>query len=164
MTEILIISATSNNNLALAKKIQENLTLSSKIIDIEELNLPLFTTKEAKSNGVPQEILDIAKQMIPTKAFIFVAPEYNGLTPPTLSNFIAWLSKVGDDFREVFNTKHIALATHSGGLAPKLMMAMRMQFTHLGANLIGREIITSYQKELNIQAVKDIEKEFKKIC
>ena len=31
------------------------------------------------------------------------APEYNGSIPPILSNFIAWLSISGADFRNFFN-------------------------------------------------------------
>ena len=48
--------------------------------------------------------------------WVICAPEYNGSIPPILSNFIAWLSISGDDFRNLFNGQPIAIATFSGGL------------------------------------------------
>ena len=82
-------------------------------------------------------------------SFAFVAPEYNGSIPPTLSNAIAWLSVGTEDFRELFNGKGAAIATHSGGGGQKVLVAMRLQLSHLGVNVLGRELLTSSQRELN---------------
>ena len=57
----------------------------------------------------------IMKKFIKASGFIICAPEYNGSIPPVLTNIIAWLSVMGDDWRLVFNGKIGLLATHSGG-------------------------------------------------
>ena len=82
-------------------------------------------------------------------ALFFVAPEYNGSIPPTLSNAIAWLSTQTDDFRALFTLKPTAIATHSGGGGHKVLVAMRLQLSHLGATVLGREIVTNRKKPLN---------------
>ena len=68
-----------------------------------------------------------------------IAPEYNGSIPPVLSNAIAWLS-VRDDFRALFNDA-IAMATVSGSGGMELLVSLRIQLTHLGAQVVGRQLL-----------------------
>jgi hypothetical protein len=52
----------------------------------------------------------------------------------------------------------VALATHSGGGGQKVLISMRLQFSHLGATVLGRELLTTTKKPLNersAQAVLD---------
>jgi chromate reductase, NAD(P)H dehydrogenase (quinone) len=69
--------------------------------------------------------------------------------PPVLNNAMAWTSRSTKDWRDAFNEKTVGLATHSGGGGTKGLQAMRMMFQHLGANVIAREILTTYEKPLN---------------
>ncbi len=69
--------------------------------------------------------------------------------PPVLNNAMAWTSRSTKDWRDAFNEKAVGLATHSGGGGTKGLQAMRMMFQHLGANVIAREILTTYEKPLN---------------
>jgi NAD(P)H-dependent FMN reductase len=98
------------------------------------------------------------------KGFIVVAPEYNGVMPPVLNNAISWVSVSTDDWRLAFNEKIVALATHSGGGGAKGLQAMRIQFQHMGANVLSREILTTYEKPLNEEAANNILDQLEKLC
>jgi NAD(P)H-dependent FMN reductase len=73
--------------------------------------------------------------------------------PPVLNNLIAWLSTSTDDFRQHFNGKPVVLATHSGGGGHNLMTSMRIQFSHLGANVLGRVAIINSKRPLNLETI-----------
>ena len=84
------------------------------------------------------------------------APEYNGSIPPILSNFIAWLSISGDDFRNLFNGQPIAIATFSGGIGLELLTSLRIQLVHLGSQVLGRQLLSSYSKPIDKKTIEDI--------
>ncbi|SKB27966.1 NADPH-dependent FMN reductase [Malaciobacter marinus] len=79
--------------------------------------------------------------------------------PPVLNNAMAWTSRSTKDWRDAFNEKVVALATHSGGGGAKGLQAMRIMFQHLGANILAREILTSYDRPLNEETAKNIIKQ-----
>jgi len=74
--------------------------------------------------------------------------------PPVLNNAMAWTSRSTDSWRDAFNEKIIGLATHSGGGGEKGLQAMRIMYQHLGANILARELLTTYEKQLNEDSVK----------
>ena len=159
MSTIGILVASSNNNLKLAQKLQELANtqgLETEIIDLVALDLPLYTTMQEEKSGIPEAVKELASKIIGFKAFIVVAPEYNGVMPPVLNNAISWSSRATEDWRESFNEKFVALATHSGGGGTKVLQAMRLQFIHMGANVLGRELLTSYDKPLNEESANNI--------
>ena len=152
MFKIGILVASSGNNMKLALKLQElAIEQGSKVelINLVDLNLPLYSTKEEEKNGIPTQVKELASKILDLKAFIIIAPEYNGVMPPVLNNAMAWTSRSTKDWRDAFNEKTVGLATHSGGGGTKGLQAMRMMFQHLGANVIAREILTTYEKPLN---------------
>ncbi len=159
MSKIGILVSSSNNNQKLALKIQE-LALSQNIevelINLVDLNLPLYNTNEEEKNGIPEVVLDLASKILELNAFIVVAPEYNGVIPPVLNNAVAWTSRATKDWRDAFNEKFVALATHSGGGGTKVLNVMRVMFQHLGANILTREILTTYEKPLNEETAVNI--------
>ena len=93
MSKIGIIVASANNNQKLAIELQKiaiELNYDSEIINLVDYNLPLYSTIEEEKNGIPESVLDLATRIIDLKAFIIVAPEYNGVMPPVLNNAMAW--------------------------------------------------------------------------
>ncbi len=74
--------------------------------------------------------------------------------PPVLNNAMAWTSRATESWRDAFNEKIVGLATHSGGGGQKGLQAMRIQFQHLGANILARELLTTYEKPLNEDSAK----------
>jgi chromate reductase, NAD(P)H dehydrogenase (quinone) len=155
---LLICAASSGHNLVLAQKLQElsrEQDIETAVLDLTEIHLPLFTPAEEK-NGRPPALDPVERQFAAASGFLFCAPEYNGSIPPTLTNAIAWLSTQSDDFRALFNGKPVALATRSGGAGQKVLIAMRLQFSHLGCNVLGRELSTSSSKPLNEGAARNV--------
>jgi len=152
MSKIGILVASSNNNQKLGLKLQElaiEQNCEVELINLVDLRLPLYSTIEEEENGIPESALDLATKILDLKAFIIVAPEYNGVMPPVLNNAMAWTSRATKDWRDAFNDKIVGLATHSGGGGAKGLQAMRIQFQHLGANILARELLTTYEKQLN---------------
>ena len=124
--------------------------------------MPLYTPGlKARENNNNIEML--SQKFIQSKGFIFCAPEYNGGSPPILTNAITWLSVYTDDWRGVFNNKKAIIATHSGGAGFKFLTSFRSQLEHLGSLVYPRDIVVNKNKKFNPQSVKDILHEFEKL-
>ena len=155
---VVIIAASSGSNLALAKSFQEKFVeynVSSTIVDLAEINLPIYSTQveEKIKNPLNPELIELSDS---STKYVFVAPEYNGSTPPSFQNFLAWASRSSKDWRSYFNSKQALIATHSGGGGSHVLMHMRMQLSFIGMNVLGREILTSYKKPLNPESLEDV--------
>ena len=155
--DYLIFVASINENMKLAHTISgelKSLGKSSEIIDIISLQLPMYSSKAEAEDGIPECIDAHVKLMQDAQAYIVVAPEYNYSIPPSLTNFVAWVSRVGDDFRGLFNEKTILIATFSGGGGDDVLNAMRTQFTKLGSLVIPRQILVNYKQILKTESLK----------
>lgn len=158
MKTILIVSASAGSNLKLAHELSKeisNQNAKALIIELTSLGLPLYHTQE-EDNGIPKQAIELANSIKESSALIFLAPEYNGLIPPSLNNAIAWVSRTGENWREAFNNKVCAIGTHSGGGGVHVLIAMRQQLSFLGCNVLGRQIITNFSKALNNESAKAI--------
>ena len=145
---MLIITASSGNNLELARLIESEAIaqgVTCNILDLCNLNLPLFHPG-VKEKGAGDGLVELQTALHSHKSIFICAPEYNGLTPPVLSNAIAWLSVACSDFRELFNQRPVALGSHSGGGGGRVLIAMRQQFSYLGCTVLGRELLATFQK------------------
>jgi chromate reductase len=87
---------------------------------------------------------------------VICAPEYNGSIPPVLTSAIAWLSVQGEDFRSLFNGRPIAIATHSGGGGHTVLTALRLQLAHLGAQVVGRQLVSNNAKPAKDSSIADL--------
>lgn len=162
MKNIGIILASVEKNMQLAQNIQEvatELECQSEIINLVALNLPMYTSILENESGIPLKVKDLATHLQIFDALIIVSPEYNGGMPPVLNNAIAWVSRVGDDFRAIFNQKFVALASHSGGGGMRGNDAVRAMFSYIGANVLSREIINNYAKPYKKETVVSVMKE-----
>lgn len=152
MSKIGILVASANNNQKLGLKLEELAKAQGaevELINLVDIDLPLYSTVEEERNGIPDSAKELAEKILAIKSFIVVAPEYNGVMPPVLNNAMAWTSRSTKDWRDAFNEKVVGLATHSGGGGAKGLQAMRILFQHLGANILARELLTTYEKQLN---------------
>ena len=155
---ILICAGSDGNNLKLANEIHQiasDSSIPTEVIDLVACDFPLFTNARNKA-GNPSGLEELITRFEDAKGFIMVAPEYNGSIPPVMTNTLAWLSTKSDDFRALFNDKAVALASHSGGGGAKVMVSMRIQMSHLGCNVVGRELLTGYKKQLNHDSTKTV--------
>lgn len=159
MAKILMITATSDNNLALAENFAataREMGHEADIVNLAELDFPMFTVARSKELDVVPGMAELKAAMSSADSWIIVAPEYNGSMPPTLNNTVAWLSTEWQDFRALFNRRKVGLATHSGGGGEHVIMAMRQMFSYLGCNVIGRKLVSNKNKEANPETIEDM--------
>ena len=159
----LIFVASLNENMKLASVLQKQvkeLGRESEIINLVDLNLPMYDSFKEEHDGIPKKVLELITKMQNANGYVFVSPEYNFSMPPVLVNAIAWISRTGDDFRELFALKPIQLATHSGAGGSDVSNAMRIQLVRLGSIVMPREIITTYQTALRPDSSKRILEQF----
>jgi len=165
MKKIVILLASIVKNKELAQQfalIANEQQCEIEIINLVELELPLYTSVTEEKSGIPQNAKTLRNTLFDYKAFLVISPEYNGSMPPVLTNAIAWVSRVDSNFRTVFNQKFVALATHSGGGGNKGNDAMRSMFAYLGANVLSRELICTYKKPCEEKTMLAIIEELKK--
>ena len=149
--KLLVIAASNGENLKLAKRFLvagKELNYSCELLDLTESknDLPIFNPRHNSKDKAPENLKSINTEMESHSHWVICAPEYNGSIPPILTNAIAWLSVQGTDFRSLFNERPIAIASFSGGGCMELLLSMRIQLTHLGALVLGRQLATNKSK------------------
>jgi NAD(P)H-dependent FMN reductase len=143
--ELLVISASNGENLKLAERFASSgrqRGLGVAVLDLTALELPLFTPR-AQALGLPPGISHLNQQLAAAPLWVICAPEYNGGIPPVLTTAIAWLSVQGSDFRALFNGRPVVIATHSGSGGHTVLTALRLQLAHLGAHVVGRQLVSN---------------------
>tara|TARA_B110000495_G_C22925626_1_gene540921 strand:+ start:355 stop:852 length:498 start_codon:yes stop_codon:yes gene_type:complete len=159
MGNLLILAASTGKNLDLAMNIQvaaKSMEHDVEVLDLCALQIPLYTpqTEEEFKNIEPiQYCMD---RILSCDGMIVCAPEYNGSMPPVLNNLIAWVSIQSTNFRLLFNKRNIGLATVSGGGGQQVILSMRMQFSYLGSNVLGRSITVNKSKALSPESVDEM--------
>ena len=156
--DVLVIAASNGENLKLAQRfVKETRAQGSRadLLDLTTLELPLFTPR-AQEQGMPDGVQPLQQQLIAAPRWVICAPEYNGSIPPVLTNAIAWLSVQGDDFRVLVNGRPIAMASFSGGVGMELLISLRIQLTHLGAQVVGRQLLSNYSKPAKDESIADL--------
>ncbi|MFQ6612029.1 MAG: NADPH-dependent FMN reductase [Fidelibacterota bacterium] len=156
MKKILIISATTRNNLALARQLGtliNKLDARFKVLSLEDFALPLFTPSAKIDSSVVEQL---AGTFQAHDGFLFCAPEYNGGVPPIMSNAIAWISVTTDNWRAAFNGKCAQLASHSNGSATRFFSAFRSQLEYLGVLVMPRVISRTNNSDLKLDSVERI--------
>ena len=156
--DLLVIAASNGENLKLARRIAaqaEHQGHRAKILDLTSLGLPLFTPV-AKEAGMPNGVAPLHQQLMAATHWVICAPEYNGSIPPAFTSALAWLSMQGDDFRILFNGRPIAIATFSGGGGMELLVSLRIQLSHLGAQVSGRQLLANNNKPIKDDTILDL--------
>ena len=158
-----MITATSGTNHELADVFASAARAKgheAEVIDLVELRMPLFNVADSKValTGNFPALKGLVKAMTEADAWVVIAPEYNGSMPPTLNNALAWMSTSMDwqSFRALCTGKPVGLATHSGGGGANVIMAMRQQFSYIGADVIGRVCMSGRDKEANPETIDEM--------
>ena len=163
MKKILIISATNDKNLDLAKelnKIVSTMNIETKLVSLQDLNLPLFDFEKTVDGNAVENLID---KISKSSGLIICSPEYNGGVPPVLSNAITWISVKSEYWRDAFNGKFALIGTHSGGSGNRFLTAFRSQLEYMGTNVLARSISVSKNNPFNKSSVKKIIKSFVEI-
>ena len=161
MKKILIISATSGNNLILANKVGKLIELENEIISIEDYELPLYTGKLKLEEKTA--INSLCEKVIDASGFVFCGPEYNGGSAPILTNAITWISVTTDHWRDAFSNKIALVATHSGGGGSSFLSTFRQQLEFMGVVVYPRSIQVNKSNQFNAESTKKIIARFEKL-
>jgi NAD(P)H-dependent FMN reductase len=156
--DLLVIAASNGENLTLAERFASAARareLTAQVLDLTAVDLPLFTPV-ALAAGAPAALAPLQKRLMESPRWVICAPEYNGSIPPVLTSAIAWLSVQGNDFRALFNARPVAIATHSGGGGHTLMAALRLQLAHLGAHVVGRQLVSNSTHAAHDDTIADL--------
>jgi len=157
--DLLVISASSGENLKLSERFAaagRARGLSSEVLDLTRLALPLYNPRAHASEGIPAPVTLLSSSLEAAPRWVICTPEYNGSIPPVLTSAIAWLSVQGDDFRRLFNGRPIVIATHSGGGGYTVMTALRLQLAHLGAHVVGRQLVSNGSHPAKDSSIDDL--------
>ena len=156
--QVLILSASNGENLKLAHRFSHaaaQFGVASEVIDLTALGLPLFIP-QAQAAGHPEALLKLAAQLQSASCWLICAPEYNASIPPVLSSAIAWLSVHSSDYRALFDSRPVALATFSGSGGTALLAALRLQLVYLGANVLGRHLLSNEARPPKDETINDV--------
>ncbi len=158
-TDLLIITVSNGENLKLAQRfveIAKGLGSKATLLDLTTLDLPIYNPRNHAKTGVPPSIKSLSHKLESIPRWIICSPEYNGSIPPLFTSTLAWLSVQGDDFRTLFNGRPIAMASFSGGGGMELLISMRIQLTHLGAQVVGRQLMSNTNKPAEDESIQDL--------
>jgi NAD(P)H-dependent FMN reductase len=156
--DVLVITASNGQNLLLAERFAaaaREQGQSAEVLDLTAISLPLFTPR-AQAAGTPAALAALQARLAAIPRWVICTPEYNGSIPPVLTSAIAWLSVQGDDFRALFNGRPVAIATHSGGGGHTVLTALRLQLAHLGANVVGRQLVSNKTQPAKDDSIADL--------
>ena len=160
--DVLILVASKGMNVKLGESLAAEVEKqggSCETINLVDIGLPLYPCESDEATKITEEL---TAKVSEAKSLIAVAPEYNGSLPPALNNAIAWISVTSKEWRDAFNGKPVAISTHSGGGGSYVLSAMRQQFAYVGCNVLGRQILTHYKKELNPESAEAVVSELLK--
>ena len=156
MKKILIISATNDKNLDLAKelnKIISTMKIETELVSLQDLNLPLFNFDTVLKGNVIENLISKISE---SSGLIICSPEYNGGVPPVLSNAITWISVKSEYWRDAFNGKFALIGTHSGGDGNRFINAFRSQLEYMGTNVLARTVSVTKEKPLEYESAERI--------
>ena len=158
-SDVLVITASNGENLNLANRfaqIGNTLDITSEILDLTTIELPIYNPRTNAKKGVPPRAIELSKQMGAIPRWVICAPEYNGSIPPVFTSSIAWLSVTEENFRNLFNGRPIAMASFSGGGGMELLLSLRIQLTHLGAQVVGRQLMSNSGRPAKNESIQDL--------
>jgi chromate reductase, NAD(P)H dehydrogenase (quinone) len=156
--DVLVIAASNGQNLLLAERFAaaaREQGHSAEVLDLTAIDLPLFTPR-THAKGTPAALAALQARLVAVPRWVICTPEYNGSIPPVLTSAIAWLSMQGDDFRALFNGRPVAIATHSGGGGHTVLTALRLQLAHLGAHVVGRQLVSNKNLPAKDDSIADL--------
>ena len=159
LKDLLVITASNGKNLELAKRfvlIGQKIGAKPELLDLTKLDLPLYNPRTHTEHGIPPIIKTLNAQMASSSRWVICAPEYNGSIPPVFTSAVAWLSVQEKDFRDLFNGRPIAMASFSGGGGMELLLSLRIQLTHLGAQVVGRQLMSNSNKPAKDESIEDL--------
>ncbi|MXV38411.1 FMN reductase [Flavobacteriaceae bacterium Ap0902] len=102
--------------------IRENTSHEASILDLRELNFPLFEERYKIQDNPSEQVTQFRNDVNDAEAIFMVVPEYNGSFPASLKNVI-------DLLFEEWQNKPVSLAPVSGGIFAGMQVTKDLVFT-----------------------------------
>jgi len=133
----LIIGSTRQNRLSpsianwIETQVAKNDNLELEVIDLKELNLPLFDepTPPSMAPGVSESAKAWAAKVASADAFIILSPEYNAGYPGVLKNAIDYLKRE-------WHHRPVTLVTYGFGGGVSSAAQLQQVFARIGAEIV----------------------------
>ena len=139
-------------NRALANYTAQLFDLASvTTVDISQIQIPLYSVDREAEIGIPNEILDFAKQIDQTDLIILSLAENNGSFNVGLKNLLDWTSRIKD--RKIFNNKPILLMATSPGArgGATVLASAKMLFPFSGAEIKATFSLPSFYQNFDFE-------------
>ncbi len=130
-----------------------------EILDLNDYEMPIYSSQREKENGVPQLALDFASKIDSSDLVLLSLADHNGSYSAAFKNIFDWISRIPN--RKAFGEKNIfALATSPGpGGGKAVMNAFTTRAPFSGGNVLESFILPSFNA--NFDADKGIVNEEK---
>ena len=94
--------------------------------------------------------------LVSADATIWCSPEYNGGVSPIITNTIAWVSRIGDDWKEGFDGKKTLICSSSGGNGNNFVKGFSIQLSYLGANILEKSLIKTKKNGIKTEEFTEV--------
>lgn len=116
-----------------------------RVVDLAELDLPLYDADREKEQGLPAGAKSFKHELLDSDGLLIASPEYNSFITPLLKNAIDWASRAeGDDEKPLaaFAAKKAAiLAASPGGFGGKRSLGfLRQLLTNIRVEVLPGEV------------------------
>jgi chromate reductase len=137
-----------NRALAYYTAAQFNQATVSKI-DISKIEIPLYSVDKEAEIGIPNEIIEVAKQIDETDLIILSIAENNGSFNVGLKNLLDWISRI--KARKTFNNKPMFLMATSPGArgGATVLESAKMLFPYAGADIKATFSLPSFYQNFD---------------
>ncbi|MBE2279911.1 MAG: NAD(P)H-dependent oxidoreductase [Ignavibacteriaceae bacterium] len=132
-------------NKKLLKSVIKHSEVNANLLEIESLDIPIYSIQRQQKHGFPQEILELNESLNNASGFIISTPEHNGFFTAFFKNLIDWLSRLD---RKVFRDKFVViLSTSPGKMGGKTAaISLSTLVNRMGGRVISVHSLPSFKE------------------
>ncbi len=114
-------------------------------ISLIDYPLPIMDEDREKEKGIPENAVQLARQIAAHDGVLICTPEYNGSVPPLLKNAIDWVSRVKSDGGRALRPypgKVVGVCSSSNGHFAGIRAAnhLRAILSHIGMEVVSAQV------------------------
>ena len=146
-------STTSINHALLEIVKADNPDLDIDILDIRNLQAPIYSIDIEQTNGAPKVLKELVSKISEYDALILALPEHNGLPSAFFKNIIDWCSRINNKFLGEKQTLLLSTSPGSKGGANNLEK-LEPLFKYWGAEIVGKYSVPFFNDAVNTETSK----------
>ncbi len=139
---------------------------SLTVVDLKELDLPMYGFDEEAANGIPENAHQLNRQIGACDGLVISLAEHNGCYSVAFKNVYDWLSRI--DGKVWQNKPMLLMGTSPGGRGAKTVLGIALAgFPRLGGNIVADFSFPSFDdnfqnnKITNLDLQADLESKIK---